>query len=173
MKRAFLVALIPLLWLAQAQAGPALTPVEGQTTTAVFTLPDLKSKPHALEDYRGRVVLVNFWATWCPSCIREMPDLERLRDTFAAEPFDILTVNVGEPKFKVWKFIKLVDFDLPVLLDTRKQLFQSWDMHVLPTSLLLDRDGRIRYRVQGAPQWDDAQTLSIIRELLEQQENRQ
>jgi thiol-disulfide isomerase/thioredoxin len=162
-----------LFWMAQALAEPVLTPYGDELANATFDLTDLGDTPHALTDYRGRVVLVNFWATWCPSCIKEMPDLERLADTFADEAFEILTVNVGEPKFRVWKFVKLVDFDLPVLLDTRKDVFRAWDLEVLPTSFLLDRDGRIRYRVLAAPHWDSAETLSVIRKLLKEQETTQ
>jgi len=139
----------------------------------VFNLPDLTDGSHALQDYRGKVVLVNFWASWCPPCVYEMPDLERLRETFGDDPFEILAVNVGEQKFRVWKFDGLVGFDLPVLLDPRKEVFRAWGLAVLPTSFLVDADGHIRYRVEGAPEWRDAQTLSLIRELLEQPETTQ
>ena len=175
MKLATIPLAITLLWmiLTQALAGPALVPHENTPADTAFNLPDLKDQMHSLEDYRGKVVLVNFWASWCPPCIQEMPELERLKETFASESFEILAVNVGEQKFRVWKFVKLLDFDLPVLLDTRKQLFEAWDMTVLPTSFLLDGNGRIRYWVQSTPQWDSEETLSLIRELLQEQETTQ
>jgi thiol-disulfide isomerase/thioredoxin len=139
---------------------------DGQGTVTAFSIPDLKGKTHALNDYRGKVVLVNFWASWCLPCIQEMPALTRLGKTLGNEPFEVLTVNVGEPKFKVWKFTRLIDFDLPVLLDERKQLFDAWDARILPTSYLLDRDGVIRYRVEGVPDWENDATLSVIRKLI-------
>ena len=173
MKRISILLTVYLFWIAPALAAPSLVPPENAPADTAFNLPDLKDGMHSLEDYHGKVVLVNFWASWCPPCIKEMPELERLKETFGNQPFEILAVNVGEQKFRVWKFVKLVDFDLPVLLDTRKQLFEAWGMTVLPTSFLLDGNGRIRYWVQSTPQWDSEETLSIIRELLQEQENTQ
>jgi len=164
------VALAALLWMAQASADPALDPFEGMIADAGFNLPDLQEVGHDLRDYRGKVVLVNFWATWCAPCVYEMPELERLKETLDDASFEILAINVGDQKFRVWKFIKLVGLDLPVLLDTRKEVFAAWHLKVLPTSFLLDRNGRIRYRVQAVPQWDNDATLSVIRGLLRERE---
>jgi len=77
-----------------------------------FSLPDFGDKAHSLADYRGKVLLVNFWASWCPPCIYEMPELTRLKQQLADKPFEIIAINVGEQKYKVRKFIKLVNFDL-------------------------------------------------------------
>ena len=121
---------------------------------------------HQLEDYRGKVILVNFWASWCPPCIKEMPGLQRLQAQLADRPFEILAVNVGEQRYKVWKFAKLVNFTLPVLLDTKSHTFNTWDASVLPTSFLLDTEGRIRYRVQADLEWDTAEVIALIEELL-------
>jgi thiol-disulfide isomerase/thioredoxin len=173
MKRASIPLTIYLCWITLALADPVLVPLENAPAGPEFNLPDLRDKTHSLQDYHGKVVLVNFWASWCPPCIHEMPALERLRETFGNEPFEILAINVGETKFRVWKFVRLVDFYLPVLLDTRKQLFEAWGMTVLPTSFLVDGSGRIRYWVQSAPQWDSEATLSIIRLLLQEQKNTQ
>ena len=166
-------AVAALFWMAQALAGPELVPFEGMIAEPGFTLPDLQDMPHALKDYRGRVVLVNFWATWCAPCIYEMPELEKLRERLRDRPFEILAVNVGEQQFRVWKFVRLVGLDLPVLLDTRKEIYTKWNLEVLPTSFLLDRNGRIRYRVQAAPQWDSDDTIAAIRELLQEPETTQ
>jgi thiol-disulfide isomerase/thioredoxin len=173
MKPASIILSVYLFCIVPALAGPGLVPLENATAEPAFTLPDLKDRTHTQQDYRGKVVLVNFWASWCPPCIQELPELERLRETFVNEPFEILAVNVGEPKFRVWKFVRLVNFDLPVLLDTRKELFEAWGLTVLPTSFLLDGNGRIRYWVQSTPRWDSEATLSVIRELLQEQETTQ
>jgi thiol-disulfide isomerase/thioredoxin len=158
-----------LLW-----AAPAVAPcAPGLSEIAInhpgFSLPDLKGNLHTPEEYRGKVVLVNFWASWCPPCIQEMPALERLGKQLADEPFEIIAINVGEQKYRVWKFIRLVDFDIPVLLDTDQQTFEAWDVKTLPTSFLLDRNGQLSYRVQGVPEWGSEETLSVIRALLQQQ----
>ena len=131
-----------------------------------FSLADLKDTIHTLSDYRGKVVLVNFWASWCPPCIYEMPELTRLKKQMENQSFEILSLNVGEKKYKVRKFIKLINFDLPVLLDTSKETFDSWGVKTLPTSFLIDAEGNIRYRVRGNPGWDEKNTITIIEQLI-------
>jgi len=174
MKRAPLLLVTALLWLA-ATALPAaeLVPLGDNPPAAGFALPDLRGKSHTLKDYRGKVVLVNFWASWCPSCIYEMPELKHLRETLGDKGFEIVTINVGEAKYRVWKYVRLINFDLPVLLDPRKTLFHDWKLSVLPTSFLIDRSGHLRYRVVAAPDWSSDDTLAIIRHLLQEQENTQ
>ena len=166
------VAIICLA-LTQVAVGRELSPYTAQPGTAVFDLPDIKGQQHSLDDYRGRVVLVNFWASWCPPCIHEIPGLERLKQRLNDQPFEVLAVNVGEPRYRVWKFVKLVSFGLPVLLDSRKDTFNSWGGGVLPTSFLLDRQGRIRYRVQGDLAWDSDEIVDLISTLMAEQENAQ
>jgi thiol-disulfide isomerase/thioredoxin len=140
-----------------------------QPGSAVFDLPDLQGQQHNLDDYRGQVILVNFWASWCPPCIQEMPALQKLKQELSGQPFEILAINVGEQKYRVWKFVKLVNFDLPVLLDTRKDTFNAWGSSVLPTSFLLDKQGRVRYRVQGDTEWDSEKVSALIKALLDEE----
>ena len=121
----------------------------------------------------GRPVLINFWASWCPPCIKEMPSMQRIQKDLADEAFVMLPINVGEKKYEVWKFVKLIDFTLPVPLDTQSVTFADWDVSVLPTSFLLDKEGRVRYRAQGDLEWDGEEVMSIIEELInEEQENK-
>jgi len=136
-----------------------------------FSLADLKGKTHSLPDYQGKVILVNFWASWCPPCIYEMPELTRLKQQLADKPFDILAINVGEKKYKVRKFTKLINFELPVLLDTHNDTFKSWGVKTLPTSFLIDANGQIRYRVRGNPGWEHENTLSVIDKLMTETTN--
>lgn len=164
------ICLLASLFTAGANSAGTLEPYPEDTPRPAFSLPDSRDNVHNLEDYRGQVVLVNFWASWCPPCIKEMPSLERLQEKLDDRPFTILTVNVGEPKYKVWKFTRLIDFTLPVLLDTRSEAFAGWDASVLPTSFLLDTEGRIRYRVVADLEWDSERVVSLISTLLPQQE---
>ena len=161
------------LVLSQAAGSGELSPYTAQPGTASFELPDVKGQPHKLGDYRGQVVLVNFWASWCPPCIQEMPVLERLQQELNEQPFKILAVNVGEKKYRVWKFVKLINFGLPVLLDTRKDTFNAWGVSVLPTSFLLDKQGNIRYRVQGDIEWESEAVVTLIEALINEEENKQ
>ena len=133
---------------------------------AQFSLPGLDGNTHALSDYRGKVVLVNFWASWCTPCVEEMPELSQLKQQLAGRPFEILAINAGESKYKVGQFVKLINFNLPVLLDPSTKVFNNWGIKILPTSFLLDTEGRIRYRARGYTGWEHDQTVSIINKLI-------
>lgn len=149
-----------------AESTGTLEPYTETMPAPELNLADTRGEIHRVEDYRGKVVLVNFWASWCPPCIKEMPGLQQLQTKLAGRPFSILAVNVGEKRYEVWKFTKLVDFTLPTPLDTQKQAFNAWQATVLPTSFLLDTRGRIRYRVQGDLEWDSTAVTALIEELL-------
>jgi peroxiredoxin len=133
-----------------------------------FILPDLKGKTHSLSDYRGKVVLLNFWASWCQPCVQEMPDLTQLKKQLADQPFEILALNAGESKYKVGMFAKRINFNLPVLLDPSSKVFNNWDIKILPTSFLIDANGHVRYRIPGDPGWNDEQTISAIKKLIKE-----
>lgn len=145
--------------------GAQLEPYTENTATK-FTLTDIKDQSHSLSDYKGKVVLVNFWASWCPPCIYEMPELTRLKTQLANQPFEVLALNVGEKKYRVRKFVKLINFNLPVLLDTSKDTFNDWEIKTLPTSFLIDAEGKIRYRIRGNPGWEEDDTINIIKQLI-------
>jgi thiol-disulfide isomerase/thioredoxin len=143
-------------------------PLEPYITDAdtTFTLTDLKNDIHSLDDFRGKVVLVNFWASWCPPCIYEMPELQRLKKRYTNQAFEILAINVGEKKYKVRKFADVTRLELPVLLDSASKTFDTWKVKTLPTSFLVDINGKTRYRVRGNPGWETDETLSIIEGML-------
>ena len=131
-----------------------------------FSLADFRDKAHSLADYRGKVVLVNFWASWCPPCIYELPELTRLKQNMADRPFEIIAINVGEKKYRVRKFINLVNFELQVLLDTSNKAFKDWDVKTLPTSFRVGADGRVRHKIRGNPGWEQPETISLIEQLI-------
>lgn len=164
--------LIVLASLLSSFAVQAARPLEPYTDNKkAFSLTDLKDKKHETSDYQGKVVLVNFWASWCPPCIYEMPELIRLKQQLTDQPFEILAINVGEKKYKVRKFAKLINFDLPVLLDTEKETFDNWEIKTLPTSFLIDTKGAIRYSVRGNPGWEQESTIKIIEDLISEHTN--
>ena len=135
-----------------------------------FTLADVKGQTHSLSDYKGKVVLLNFWASWCQPCVEEMPDLTKLKKQLADQPFEILALNVGEGENRVKHFVKRMKFNLPVLLDISSKVFNKWKIEIMPTSFLIDGSGRIRYRVLGNPGWDNEHTLSLIEKLINETE---
>ncbi|MDB4575615.1 TlpA family protein disulfide reductase [bacterium] len=134
-----------------------------------FSLTDLNEKVRTLSDYKGKVLLVNFWASWCLPCLLEMPSIKRLSVTLNDENFEIVTINISDSPGRIRETLKRLQLNLPVLLDTDSKTFKAWHGHILPTSFLLDRTGRIRYRVIGPMDWENADALSTIKQLVQSQ----
>lgn len=134
--------------------------------TPPLALQDLHGKLHPLKDYRGRVVLINFWATWCPPCRAEMPSMQRLKDKLTGQPFTILAVDMGESEEAVQGFLKEIPVNFTILLDKDGSALKAWKVFAFPTSFLVDKKGAVRYATFGAKEWDDADALSKIDELL-------
>ena len=143
----------------------ALTPWTGGETPAL-ELAALDGRLHRLADYRGRVVLVNFWATWCGPCRAEMPGIERLRRSLEDEPFTVLAVNVGEDRGAVRAFADRVAMGFPLLLDRDTRTASAWGARVLPMTYVIGPEGRIRYRAVGERNWADAQIRAELRALM-------
>ncbi|WP_333843645.1 TlpA disulfide reductase family protein, partial [Pelomicrobium sp.] len=141
--------------------------------TPPLALPDLSGRVHRLEDYRGQVVLVNFWATWCPPCRAEMPSMQRLQDKLAGRPFAILAVDMGETEAEVRDFLKEVPVRFPILLDKDGAALRAWKVRAFPTSFVVDTEGRVRYSLFGAKEWDDPDALEKIGVLLQGAAKRQ
>ena len=131
-------------------------------------LKDLDGTVHDLAQLRGRVVLINFWATWCPPCRREMPSMERLSQALKDEAFSVLAVDVGEDADTIDTFNGQLDTapTFPILLDTRSRAMQAWNVAGLPTTFLVDRQGRIVASAIGGREFDHPELIRAIHELL-------
>jgi len=131
-------------------------------------LKDLDGQPYDLAQLKGKVVLINFWATWCPPCRREMPSMERLSQTLKGEAFSVLAVDVGENADTIETFTGQLDTTLtfPILLDTRSRTMQAWKVAGLPTTFLVDKRGRIVASAIGGREFDHPELIQAIRELL-------
>ena len=135
--------------------------------TPPLALQDLAGKPHDLADYRGKVVLVNFWATWCEPCRAEMPSIDRLRRSLQGKPFEVLGVNLAEPLSRIEKYLEGLPVGFPVLRDRDSAASKAWKARVLPASYLIGRDGRIRYFSYGELDWSSERARSKVSELLQ------
>jgi len=140
------------------------TPIEAPD----FQLKDMDGEQYSLESYRGKVVILNFWATWCPPCRREIPSMEALHQAFKDEAFAILAINEWETEDHVFAFMGQlpVDPSFPILFDPDSEVAQSFDVKGLPTTVLLDTQGRIVYRAVGGRDFDHPEVKRIIRDLL-------
>ena len=131
-------------------------------------LKDLDGRLHDLAQLKGKVVLINFWATWCPPCRREMPSMERLSQALQGEPFVVLAVDVGEDADTIEAFTGQLDTALtfPILLDTRSRTMQAWKVAGLPTTYLVDKQGRIVASAIGGLAFDHPEIVKAVGALL-------
>lgn len=165
-----------LLWAAMAlsmgtlaaEPKPALSAVAGKPPAQDFTLRDLDGKTYRLADLRGKVVLLNFWASWCPPCRRELPSLERLWQKLKDRDFLALAVNVGEDGDTVFAFTGQLDTppSFPILLDKDSAVLDAWPVKGLPTTFIIDRDGRVVFRAIGGREFDHPALTGEIEKLL-------
>lgn len=114
-----------------------------------FSLQNLNEKEIKLSDYQGEKVFINFWASWCPPCKAEMPDLQRLNENYQ-DQIVILTINVGESKAAAINFMMMHNFSFPVLLDQDKAAAQDYLVRGIPSSYFIDQNGIIINKTVGA-----------------------
>jgi thiol-disulfide isomerase/thioredoxin len=112
-------------------------------------LPDVGGSERTLEEFHGKVLLVNFWASWCTPCLEEMPLLLRLAAAMRGKPFAILGVNVEESRLRAMSTAQRLKLDFPILLDNEGAVFKRWGATVLPTTYVHDAAGVVRYIAQG------------------------
>jgi peroxiredoxin len=137
--------------------------------TPELELQDMGGQTHRLADYRGKVVLVNFWATWCEPCRAEMPSMNGLRSALAGKPFEVLAVNLAEPLSRIERFLGTMPLDFPLLRDRDGSVAKAWKARLLPASFLIGRDGRIRYVAYGEVDWTSAAVRERVAELLKEE----
>jgi peroxiredoxin len=131
-----------------------LTALPGERP-AGFTLPGLDGSKVKLADHKGKVVLVYFWATWCPYCRRELPaGIERVSRERKRQPFAVLAVNIEEPKDLVASWAKGAGVTVPVLLDYDGAVAREYRVTATPTTVVIGRDGRLVARAAGIREWE-------------------
>jgi thiol-disulfide isomerase/thioredoxin len=171
------IVLMPALALAQSPAPTipvktdltyTLTAVNPRTPAKDFSLIDLDSKIRHLSDYRGKVVLLNFWGSWCPPCRREMPSMERLYQALKSEPFIVLAINQSESLDLVFAFTGEIDPTptFPMLLDSKGEVSSQWNVLGLPMSFIIDKSGHVAYRAMGGREFDHPDIQNKLRALL-------
>ncbi len=131
-----------------------------------FTLENLEGAKLSLKDFKGKVVLLNFWASWCGPCQWEMPSMEKLWNKFKKNKFVILAVDIQEGKDEVKSFTKEKGYTFPILLDSRGKVARIYGIRAIPTTFLIDQEGKIVGRVLGARDWASQGVFELIKYLI-------
>lgn len=157
---------LPAYQSAAAEPGmQTLSAVSKPVAAPAFELTDLDGRPQKLADYLGKVVVLNFWATWCPPCREEMPSMQRGWEKVRDEDIVFIGVNVGEDADTVFLFLADYSVDFPLLLDEDATVIEQYPVTGLPTTYIIDPLGRITHRAVGGRAWDDDVLLNSLRAL--------
>ena len=173
---AFCVKFIPVfLPQAEAQVSPEMEQAflaagikiqKRQVDPKNFTLPLLSGGTASLSAYKGKVVFLNFWATWCPPCQEEMPSMEKLYQRLKSQGLEILAVDLGEDSGTVQQFIRDRSYTFPVLLDMDNKVGSLYGIRSIPSTFIIDREGKIISMIVGGRDWDDPKLMAAFEVLL-------
>ena len=133
---------------------------------ADFTLKSYSGKNIKLSEYRGQVVLMNFWASWCGPCRQEMPLLNDLHKKYKKLGFTVMGVNVEEDSSKARKIVKDIKIKFPVLFDTQNKVSELYQVSAMPSSVIIDRDGNVRYLHKGYKPGDMSAYKKWVKKLI-------
>ena len=146
-------------------SGKGLTELKKPVQAPDFSLLDVDGNEHKLSAYQGKVVIVSFWATWCPPCRAEMPSMQRAWEKLKNDDVIMLGINVGEDEDTIFAFTGSFPVEFPLLMDQDSAVIKKWPVVGLPTSFVLDTKGKIVYRAIGAREWDAPELISKIKTL--------
>ena len=133
-----------------------------------FTFPDINGKEVSLSDHRGKVVLVNVWATWCPPCRQEMPSMQSLYEKFKGEKFEILAVSIdSEGREAVTPFMQKMNLTFPALLDPGETIRSLYGITGVPESFIIDKQGILVEKIIGPINWATPEVFSFFKDLIQ------
>ena len=132
-----------------------------------FRLPRLNGEEGSFSDWRGKVVIVNFWVWWCSGCRKELPQLDELARKLGRKGLVVISVHVGDGVARAERLALQLGLDLPVFLDRREKVAYTWGVNRYPTTMIVGRDGKVHYVVPGVRDWTTPAMLRILLELLD------
>ena len=153
------------LFSCAAHARAPMEPVTGEPEAEVFTLDAIDGTSVRLDDYRGKFVLLNFWATWCAPCRKEMPALDRLHKKLNNGGFEVIGIHVGPSLSGVKKFLDQVPVEFTILIDQNMEL-SNWGVLGLPTTFLISPEGKFIYRAVGEREWNSAKMVRFLTKVM-------
>jgi peroxiredoxin len=151
--------------VSEARLDIKLNAFSGNPKPLPIDLKDAHGKRFNLSDYRGKITVVNFWATWCPPCVQEIPSLNRLREQMKDEPFELISVNYADSPKKILEFMQKVSVEFPVLVDPNGKTAQRWNVLGFPSTFVIGKDGNIQYGVNAAIHWDAPEVINSLKAL--------
>jgi peroxiredoxin len=146
---------------ADNKKAPAKPPMEGLSAPD-FTLPTLDGKEMKLSDYRGKIVFLNIWATWCAPCKEEMPSMQKLYELMRGKDFVMLTISIDEKKETVEAFMKDNNLTLPVALDQQQKVSPLYRITGVPETFLIDKNGMVMHHLIGPGDWINPEIVSAL-----------
>jgi len=167
------IAYKPTTTVHNARMDIELKPFKGKDTPTPFTLKDINGHPISLfengqpKDLQGSVTIVNFWATWCPPCVEEIPSLNRLKQKMRGKPFRLISINYAESKTLISEFLKRVNVEFPVLLDKKGKVSAEWNVVAFPSTFVIGPNGKIHYGINAAITWDDPAVIKKLNSLMQ------
>ncbi|MDR2214982.1 MAG: TlpA family protein disulfide reductase [Nevskiaceae bacterium] len=164
-RRAIAIAIATLM-LTLIPGIPALAAVAPNAPAPGFELPDLSGQSINLAQYRGQVVMINFWASWCAPCRQEMPLLEQMHKKYQPLGFTMIGVNVEPDSAKAVDWLKATPVTFPILLDTASQVSKLYGVQGMPNTVIVDRKGNLRWLHRGYKPGDENEYLDQIRALV-------
>lgn len=150
---------------AQQQDAAALKLSATERTVPTFSLAGFDGRDWTHTSLEGRVWLVNFWATWCPPCVEEIPGMNTVYRELSDQGLGMLAINAGEDDDTVGAFLKKTPIDFPVVRSDALKTLSDWEVKGLPTTLVIDSQGRVLYEAIGPREWDDPAMIAFIRSL--------
>jgi len=169
----FLVLLVSLSFTAEGGeddlfSKTRINPIKGNKKAPDFSLNDLNGKEVEIKQFKGKIIFLNFWATWCGPCKEEMPGLEALRQQFKEKNFVLLTISVDYEGIKpVQEFINKHRYTFPVLLDPKCETLDLFEVKGIPTTFLIDKKGRMVGKAIGPRDWKSVEVVSLLNLLIE------
>ena len=145
-----------------------INPIKGDKRVPDFSLKDLTGKKVEIKQYKGKIIFLNFWATWCGPCKEEMPSLEVMHRQFKGENFVLMTISVDYEGLKpVQEFLNKQHYTFPVLLDPNGETLDLFEVKGIPTTFIIDKKGRVIGRAIGPRDWKSPEVFSLINLLVQ------
>lgn len=149
-----------------ARLDSRLKPYRAHPQPRSISLRSADNRHYQINDYKGKVSVINFWATWCRPCREEIPSLNRLRKLMQGKPFQLISINYAESAGTVKNFLKLVKVEYPVLLDRNGENSAKWNVIAYPSTFVIGSDGNIHYGVNAAIDWDSPEVIRLLESLM-------